>query len=120
MSPVPAFGLTVRWSLADAPQGAAARLRDYVTGTSLARFTAQPGLSIKTWRMREGEWFEGTYVWADVVARDAFAAEFALTGADQPGSQLIGSPPMLIETCEIVAVAEGPAGLGVGPGPGHG
>jgi len=110
-------GLTVRWSLAEAPDDAADRLREYVTGTSLARFTGLDGLAFKTWRMRESEWFEGTYVWDGAAARDAFAEQFAATGADNPGSQIIGGAPSLIETFEVVAVAEGGAGFRAGPGP---
>jgi hypothetical protein len=113
------YGLTVRWSLAQAPQGTAQALREYVTGTSLARFSAMPALCFKTWRMREHEWFEGTYVWRSAAERDAFAKEFAATGSDNPGSQLIGSAPTLIEPFEVVAVAEGQAGFTKGPGPGH-
>ncbi|GAA4357702.1 hypothetical protein [Angustibacter luteus] len=112
------YGLSVRWSLGQAPDGAGAALREYVTGTSLARFSAMDGLRFKTWRMRDGEWFEGTYVWATAAERDAFAEQFGATGADNPGSQLIGSAPSLIETFEVVAVAEGRAGFEPGPGPG--
>ncbi|MGN6301807.1 MAG: hypothetical protein ACTHN8_12040 [Angustibacter sp.] len=110
-------GLTVRWSLTDAAPDVAQQLREYVCGTSLARFTGMEGLAFKTWRMREGEWFEGTYVWATAAARDAFAEQFAATGADNPGSQLVGSAPALIEPFEVVAVAEGGAGFAAGPGP---
>ncbi|GAB3592113.1 hypothetical protein GCM10027446_12160 [Angustibacter peucedani] len=111
-------GLTVRWSLAEAPDGTAQALRDYVTGTSLARFSGMEGLAFKTWRMREGEWFEGTYVWATAAARDEFATTFAATGADNPGSQIIGSAPVVVEPFEVVAVAEGGSGFTPGPGPG--
>jgi hypothetical protein len=111
------YGLTVRWSLAEASPGAAQALREYVTGTSLARFSGMDGLAFKTWRMREGEWFEGTYVWAGAAARDGFAEQFAATGADNPGSQIVGSAPQLIEPFEVVAVAEGSAGFHPGPGP---
>src|SRR4051794_21182824 len=47
------FGLSVRWSLADAAPGTADKLREYVVGTSLARFTGMAGLHFKTWRMLE-------------------------------------------------------------------
>ncbi|MBW8751223.1 MAG: hypothetical protein JF565_07320 [Propionibacteriales bacterium] len=104
-------GLTVRWSLADAPDGAEAALADYVAETSHARFSALDGLRFKTWRMRSGEWFEGCYVFADDAARDAFQVSFTETAAESPGSQLIGSSPVLIEPCTIVAVAEGAAGF---------
>jgi len=102
---------TVRWSLADAPAGAENALADYVADTSHARFSALDGLRFKTWRMRAGEWFEGCYVFADEVARDAFQVSFTATATESPGSQLIGSAPVLIEPCTIVAVAEGAAGF---------
>ena len=61
--------------------------------------------------MREGEWFEGCYVFETAEARDAFQSEFSAVAAESPGSQLVGSAPVLIEPCEIVAVAEGAAGF---------
>lgn len=111
------YGLSVRWSLTDAPEGVDDALREYVHGTSLARFSEQPGLRFKTWRSRSGEWFEGTYVFATREARDAFAAEFATKADTSPGSQLIGSAPILQESFDVVAVAEGAAGFAAGPGP---
>jgi hypothetical protein len=104
-------GLTVRWSLEDAPADAEIALADYVAETSHARFSAMEGLRFKTWRMRPGEWFEGCYVFVDEVARDAFQTSFTAIAAESPGSQLIGSPPILVEPCTIVAVAEGAAGF---------
>jgi hypothetical protein len=112
------FGLTVRWSLADAGEGVAGKLREYVTGQSLARFSGMPGLRFKTWRLRDGEWFEGTYVFDTAAARDEFLAAFAETAPTSPGSQIIGSAPVLMEPFEVVAVAEGGAGFAQGPGPG--
>jgi hypothetical protein len=112
------FGLTVRWSLADADAGVAGKLREYVTGQSLARFSGMAGLRFKTWRMRAGEWFEGTYVFETASARDDFLAGFVETAATSPGSQIIGSSPVLMEPFEVVAVAEGGAGFAHGPGPG--
>ena len=100
-------GLTVRWSLADAPAGVADELRTYVAETSHAKFTGMSGLRFKTWRMREGEWFEGCYVFVNDEARRAFQETFTAGAADAPGSKIIGSPPVLIEECHIVAVAEG-------------
>ena len=114
-------GLTVRWSLERAPDGAADALRAYVEATSHARFTGRLGLRFKTWRMREGEWFEGCYVFEDSAQRDAFQKEFSEVAAESPGSQLVGSAPELIEPCEVVAVAEGAAGFLAAPsyaGPG--
>jgi len=70
--------------------------------------------------MREGEWFEGTYVWGGAAERDTFAAEFAATAADSPGSKIIGSAPVSIEPFEVVAVAEGAVGFAAGGGPGRG
>lgn len=101
------LGLTVRWSLADAPEGVEEELTSYVEGTSHARFTGMSGLRFKTWRMRRGEWFEGCYVFATDQARREFQERFAADAADSPGSQIIGSSPVLIEECDVVAVAEG-------------
>ncbi|GAA1751704.1 hypothetical protein [Aeromicrobium alkaliterrae] len=105
------FGLAVRWSLTDAPVGTLERLRAYVEDESLARFAGLDGLRHKTWRAREGEWFEGTYVFASAEAREAFQREFTATATTQPGSRLIGTPPILIEPYEVVAVVRGPAGF---------
>jgi len=100
-------GLTVRWSLVDAPEGVEAELASYVEGTSHARFTGLAGLSFKTWRVRPGEWFEGCYVFATDEARAEFQRTFTEGAADAPGSTIIGSAPILIEECDIVAIAEG-------------
>jgi hypothetical protein len=104
-------GLTVRWSLSDAPEGAEQALADYVADTSHPRFSDMEGLRFKTWRMRAREWFEGCYVFVDDAAREEFQAAFTETAAESPGSRLIGSPPVLIEPCTVVAVAEGVAGF---------
>lgn len=104
-------GLTVRWSLADAPGGIEEALASYIAETSHATFTGMEGLAFKTWRMRPGEWFEGCYVFAGDAERAEFQARFVTGAADAPGSRLIGSPPVLVEECEIVAVAEGAAGF---------
>lgn len=115
------YGLTVRWSLTDAGPDVAQELRNFVRDRSLERFTGMEGLRFKTWRMVEGEWFEGTYVWESAAARDAFAeadrpAQAAVPGS--PGTRIIGSPPVLHEAFEVVGVAEGGAGFASGPGPG--
>lgn len=114
MTEAPGYGLTVRWSLADAPDDVDEALAEYVTGTSLGRFTGMAGLRFKTWRTRPGEWFEGTYVWDTAQARDAFAERFAATAATSPGSAIIGSAPILQETWDVVAVAEGGSGFRAG------
>jgi len=106
-----ASALTVRWSLAEAPDGVEQQLRDYVAGTSHARFEKREGLRFKTWRARPGEWFEGCYVFVDDAARAAFQESFSETAAESPGSKIIGSAPVLIEECEVVAVAGGPEGF---------
>jgi len=108
-------GLTVRWSLTDAPEGAEAALADYVAETSHARFSSMDGLRFKTWRMRPGEWFEGCYVFESDEARDAFQARFTATAAEAPGSRIVGAPPVLIEASDVVAVAEGGAGFLAAP-----
>ena len=58
-----------------------------------------------------GEWFEGCYVFVDDAARAAFEEWFTAGAAESPGSQIIGSAPVLIEPCEVVAVAGGPEGF---------
>jgi hypothetical protein len=108
-------GLTVRWSLRQAEPGVGEALRAYVASTSHARFTGQPGLRFKTWRTREGEWFEGCYVFETPADRDAFEATFRETAEESPGSRIIGTAPELIEPCEVVAVAEGGAGFLAAP-----
>ena len=65
------------------------------------------GCGFKTWRMRPGEWFEGCYVFETAEARDEFQRDFPRGAAESPGSQIVGSAPVLIEACEVVAVAEG-------------
>ena len=109
------LGLTVRWSLADAPEGVETALADYVADSSHARFTGMAGLRFKTWRMVPGEWFEGCYVFATDEARAEFQATFTEGAAESPGSQIIGSAPVLIEPCEIVAIAEGWEGFAASP-----
>lgn len=112
------YGLSVRWSLTDAPEGVAEELREYVVGTSMANFMFLDGLAFKTWRMCEGEWFEGTYVFGDAKDRDEFRADFTSKAAESAGSKIIGSAPVEIEPFEVVAIAEGPAQFRRGPGPG--
>ena len=104
-------GLTVRWSLEAAAPGEEDELATYVETTSHARFSDMPGLRYKTWRMRPGEWFEGCYVFEHDAARTAFQDSFTESAAGSPGSRIVGAPPILIEPCDIVAVAEGAAGV---------
>jgi hypothetical protein len=111
LSAGPCSGLTVRWSLADAPAGVEEALISYVGDTSYDRFSGLPDLAFKTWRMVPGEWFEGCYVFADDASRAAFQETFTAGAADAPGSVIIGSPPVLIEACVVVAIAEGGAGF---------
>ena len=111
------YGLTVRWSLENAPNDAADQLREYVVGTSIARFMFLDGLAFKVWRMREGEWFEGTYVFDSEQDRALFREGFEPDAASAPGSAIIGSAPLAIEDWEVVAIAEVPAGFRRGAGP---
>ena len=111
------FGLAVRWSLAEAGPDVAPALRDFVRDRSLDRFTGMDGLRFKTWRMVADEWFEGTYVWETAQARDAFVEADRAGMGDSPGTRIIGAPPVLYETFEVVGVAEGAAGFLAGPGP---
>ena len=110
-SPVPASALTVRWSLVGAAHGVEQELREYVAHTSHARFEERPGLRFKTWRMRAGEWFEGSYVFVDDAARSEFQESFTAGAADSPVSGIVGAGPVLVEECEVVAVAGGPVGF---------
>jgi len=104
------YGLSVRWPLTQAPPDALARLRDYVETESHAKFAGLDGLRFKTWRAREGEWFEGTYVFVSDEARRRFQSDFQ-TRADQvPVSQMTGTAPR-IEPFEVVAVVDGPTGF---------
>ncbi|SKB08771.1 hypothetical protein SAMN06295964_2321 [Aeromicrobium choanae] len=104
------YGLSVRWSLTDAPDGVLERLHEYVESESHAKFAGLPGLRFKTWRAREGEWFEGTYVFVSDEARAAFQADFEKRAADAPGTALVGVTPT-IEPYQVVAVVRGPAGF---------
>jgi hypothetical protein len=104
-------GLTVRWSLVGAPADTLERLAAYVGSTSHARFSTMPELAYKTWRAVPGEWFEGCYVFGSDAERAAFQAEFEAGADTAPGSQIVGAPPVLVEACEIVAIAEGGAGF---------
>lgn len=108
-------GLSVRWSLEGAPEGVEQKLADYVEESSYAKFTGMAGLQFKTWRMRPGEWFEGTYVFASDEARAEFQESFTAGAATAPGSRLIGSAPVLVEPFEVVAVAEGWDGFTASP-----
>ena len=111
------YGLTVRWSLAEAPDDVADQLREYVVGTSIARFMFLDGLAFKVWRMREGEWFEGTYVFDSDQDRTLFREGLDPGAQRSSGSAIIGSAPVLVEDWEVVAIAEGPAGFRRGAGP---
>ena len=105
------LGLSVRWSLAGTPDGTLEALRTYVEEDSFRRFAALEGLRFKTWRAREGDYFEGTYVFASSSVREQFQAQMEQQAAELPGTSLIGSPPVLIEPFEVVAVVRGPAGF---------
>jgi len=105
------YGLTVRWSLAEAPKGTLKALRSYVEDESFAKFAGLEGLRFKSWRARKGEWFEGNYVFVSDEARAAFQESFEKTAAESAGSTIIGSAPITIEPCEIVAVVRGKAGF---------
>lgn len=105
------YGLTVRWSLGDARKGTLKALRAHVEDESHATFAGLDGLRIKTWRAVKGEWFEGSYVFVSDEARADFQKSVEKRAKDLPASKIIGSKPILIEACEIVAVVRGPAGF---------
>lgn len=108
-------GLTVRWSLADAPAGVETELAAYVADSSFDRFSGKQGLRFKTWRSRPGQWFEGCYVFASDEARAEFQRVFSEGADTSPVSRIVGSGPVLIEECEVVAVAEGGDGFLAAP-----
>ena len=69
-------GLTVRWSLADAPDGVEEELASYVAG-HLARPLHRHGrAALQDLADAPGEWFEGCYVFATDEARARFQATF--------------------------------------------
>ena len=103
------YGLTVRWSLEGCDEQVAAVLRAYVTQESLPRFTGRAGLHEKVWQLAPGGFFAGVYLWDSHAAREQFAAEFAATPSRV--SQIVGADPVALERWEVVAVAEGAAGM---------
>ena len=105
------YGLTVRWSLTDAPKGTLKALRAYVEDESYGTFAALDGLRFKSWRAHKGEWFEGSYVFVSDEARAEFQESFEQRAPTSRASSIIGSPPILIEPCEIIGVVRGPAGF---------
>jgi hypothetical protein len=104
-------GLTVRWSLDGLAPEVMSRLREYVHDISFDRFSGMDGLRFKTWRARPGEWFEGCYVFASARERDEFQQAMVAKASTSPVSDIVGTAPVLIEPCDIVAVAEGGAGF---------
>jgi hypothetical protein len=68
-------------------------------------------MRFKSWRMVPGAWFEGSYVFESDAARAEFQAAFEPMAATAPVSELTGAGPVLIEACEVVAIAEGAAGF---------
>ena len=104
-------GLSVRWSLVDCAPDVLDELASYVEASSYERFSGLEGLRFKTWRAHAGEWFEGTYVFVDDAHRAAFQTSFEAIAAETPVSVAVGSPPILIEAWDVVAVAEGPDGF---------
>lgn len=101
-------GLTIRWSLMDAPPGAAELLRAYVRDTSVPRFSDMPGLVQKTWQMNERGFFSGVYVWATEQARADFLEQFRANPS--PVTQLVGHGPDVIQEWELLGVAVGAEG----------
>ncbi len=111
------YGLAVRWSLTEAPEGVEAELREYVVGTSIARFMFLDGLAFKVWRMQPRVWFEGTYVFDSARDRALFRVDYEAGLPTSAAARIIGSMPVSIEEYEVVAIAEGPAGFRRGAGP---
>ena len=111
------YGLTVRWSLEEAPAGVEQKLRDYVIGTSMAKFMFLDGLAFKTWRMSHGRWFEGVYVFDEAVYRDdAIPTRFRRDGLPISSSS---QPAIMAEMLEQLALEPGLRVLEVGAGTGY-
>ena len=105
-------GLTVRWSLEGAPDGVEAALATYVAETSHARFSEHARAALQDLAQRAG----GSGSRAATSSRTTPRGGSSRTpsppaAAESPGSQIIGSPPILIEPCVVVAIAEGAAGF---------
>ena len=74
------------------------------------------GLRFKTWRMRAGEWFEGCYVFETSAPRGRVPERVhAPAPPSRPARGSSAPHPVLIEPCEVVAVAEGAAGFRAAP-----
>ena len=107
--------LTVRWSLTDAPDGVEEKLAAYVEETSHARFTGMDGLRFKTWRCGRGSGSRAATSSPPTRPARRSRRDFTAAAAESPGSQIIGSAPVLIEPCDVVAVAEGGEGFLAAP-----
>ena len=88
-------------------RGAAA----YVDESSHARFTDMRGLRFKTWRMRPGPVVRGLLRLRQRRGALGLPAHLRQGAGESPGSKIIGSAPVLIEECDIVAMAEGQDGF---------
>nr|WP_216653649.1 hypothetical protein [Nocardioides sp. zg-DK7169] len=99
--------MTVRWPLGNAPAGVGQDLAHHVASSGHASSTGRSGLRFKVWRTVPGEWFEAVYVFVSVEARAAFQSHLLETVEDSEVSRIVGSPPVLVEPCEVVGVAEG-------------
>ena len=108
-------GLTIRWSLMGTPTGTEEVLRAYVTDTSVARFTAMPGLVQKTWQLAERGFFSGSYIFSTTEARAMFLEGFR--ASPSPVSQLLGNGPDIVQEWELSGAAVGAAGPLVPLGP---
>ena len=109
-------GLTVRWSLANTPEGVEEALATYVA-RHLPRSLHRHGraelqdLADGARRVVRGA---ATSSRPARRARSS-SAPFTEAAADSPGSTIIGSSPVLIEACDIVAIAEGWDGFKAAP-----
>lgn len=103
----PLLGLTVRWSLVGSADDLVDELATHVHGPEHARHTGQAGLRFVQWRAVRGAWFECLYLFGDEASRERHEESVRAGGAATAISRVVGAPPALVETCEVLALAEG-------------
>ena len=99
--------LHLLWDLSQ--PGATCTVDDLERGVheaGLERFTGLDGMHVKVW-FRDGERYGSMMVFEDAGARDA-----TLDWVTERVTGLCGLPPARVERYDVIAVAEGAAGIG--------